>query len=186
MADLPADAVEDAERLTRLAREAIDDAEAAAYRARRDDLLAEHGYACRVREEERGETLVCYPADWLVDGVVDFDRVEDVSDAVEVSLSGPGDAEDWATVEAHNRALVDAVRDAHGDVHGDNAAALADFMGNHYARRIEDATGREVEEFRTEYFPRNAWPTDAQRAALAESIRLVFEAAGEEPPGESP
>jgi len=71
-----------------------------------------------------------------------------------------------------------AVGDAYGDVHGANAAAFADFMSNHYARPVESATDVEIEEFLTEYFPRNAWPTDAQKAVVDESVELVFESAG--------
>ncbi len=55
-------------------------------------------------------------------------------------------------------------------------------MGNHYARRLETAGPRECREFLEEYLPRNAWPTEEQLAAAAESVALAFEAAGAEPP----
>jgi hypothetical protein len=180
--ELPAAVVEEAERLTRLARRASDPDEAAAYRRARADRLAEHGFTARVREDDPGETLVLHPADWVEDGTVRTDRIEDTGRAVEVSLEGPGDPDDWDAVEAHNRALVREVRAAHGEVHGDTAAAFADFMGNHCAKRIEDATAREVEEFLTEYFPRNAWPTDEQTAAATQSLRHLFRAADTDPP----
>ena len=110
MADIPDEVVEDAERLTRLAREAVDDAEAAAYRADRDDRLADHGYVARVRETDASTTLVLYPDDWIDDeGLVRVDDVEDTSRAVEVLLDGTPDDEEWATVEEHNSALVEAV-----------------------------------------------------------------------------
>lgn len=182
MPDLPDDATAEAERLTRLARRAVDEDEAAAYRSRRAALLGEHDYACRVREDDQGETLVCYPTEWVEDGRVQPERVDDTDDAVEVSLSGPGEAEDWDTVEEYNRSLARAVRETHGDVHGDTADAFADYMGNHVARRIDEATARQIEEFRSEYFPRNAWPSDEQREVVPESLRLVFEEADEPPP----
>jgi hypothetical protein len=50
-------------------------------------------------------------------------------------------------------------------------------MSNHYARRVESATEEELAEFRTEYFVRNAWPTDEQHAVLDTSLSLVFDAA---------
>ncbi len=175
MPDLPEPAVEAAERLTRLARAASDPDEAAAYRARRDEALAAHGYAARVREDD--DVLVLYPREWVADGTARTDRMDDLDRAVEVPLSGPGPADDWAAVAEHNDAVAAAVRSAHGDVHGDTARAFADFMSNHYARRVGTATEAEVEEFREEYFPRNAWPSAAQRAAVAKSLSLVFEAA---------
>ena len=174
---LPEEAVAAAERLTRLAREAVDESEADAYRERRDQRLAGYGYTARVREED--ETLVCHPDEWVEDGTVRFDRIEDRSRAVEIPLSGPGDPDDWDALDAANRELVEAVRDAHGPVHGANAAAFADFMGNHCARAITDATAADVEEFRTEYFVRNAWPSDRQRALIDRSIELCL-ALGEE------
>jgi len=63
-----------------------------------------------------------------------------------------------------------------------NARAFADFMGNHYVRRMETAGQRELRDFLTEYYPRNAWPSDEQREAVYESLRLVFEVAEAEVP----
>ncbi|UPV99358.1 rnhA operon protein [Halorussus gelatinilyticus] len=177
--ELSRETVERAERLTRLAHDAVDDAEAEAYREERSELLDPHDFRARVREEDTGETLVLHPDEWLEDGVIRTDRIEDTGRAVEVSLSGPGDPDEWESVEEHNREVAARVRDEYGDVHGDNAAAFADFMGNHYARPVESATTGEVEEFCSEYFPRNAWPTEKQRAAVEESLELVFEVADE-------
>jgi len=177
--ELPASVVERAERLTRLARDAVDDAEADAYREDRADALAEHGFAANVREDDSGATLVLHPDEWVADGTIRPDRVEDTDRAVEVSLSGPGDPDEWDAVDQHNREVVARVRDAHGDVHGDNAAAFADFMGNHYARPVESATDEEVAEFLAEYFPRNAWPSDDQRAVVERSLDYVFDVAAE-------
>ncbi|MHB9288381.1 rnhA operon protein [Halobacteriales archaeon Cl-PHB] len=179
----PEDVVDEAQRLSRLARDVADDAEAAVYREERDALLAEYDYETRIREDDGRAMLVCYPAEWVDDeGTVDMRAVEDVTRGVERPLEGPGSGDDWAAVDEHNRAIVAEVREAHGEVHGDNAAALADFAGNHYAKGIDRLTGDEVEEFREEYFPRNAWPSDEQGATLEESIRLTFEAADEDPP----
>ncbi|MFC4987246.1 DUF7108 family protein [Saliphagus infecundisoli] len=179
--ELPESAVEEAERLTRLARAATDDDERAAYRGHREELLEDHEFTARVREEDTGDVLVVHPAEWHdeAEGVIRTDRIEDLSRAREVRLEGAGSPDDWEDVESENRALVADVREIHGDVHADNAAALADFMGNHYARPMTEATAAELSEFRSEYFVRNAWPTDDQRAVLAESIRLVFETADE-------
>ncbi|WP_435063605.1 DUF7108 family protein [Halobaculum sp. EA56] len=173
--ELPRSTVEAAERLTRLAREAVDDAEADAYRADRADRLDEHGFTARVREDD--DTLVLHPDEWLEDGTVRVDRIEDTDRAVEVSLSGAGDPDDWAAVEEHNAALVEAVAEEHGEPHAANARAFADFMGNHYARPMDSASADEVREFLEEYFPRNAWPSEEQRDAVMASVRYVFEAA---------
>jgi len=179
---LPADVVESAERLTRLARRAVDDAEADAYRADRDARLAEYGFRARVREEADRDVLVCYPAEWMADGTVQLDRIEDRTRAVEVPLGGVGEEREWEAVEAHNQELVERVRERGGDVHAANARAFADFMGNHYVRRVETADERELRDFLTEYYPRNAWPTDEQREAVYESLRLVFEVGEAEVP----
>lgn len=176
---LPETAIERAERLTRHLRNAVDDGERAVYRRERDALLGAHGYDARVRAGETGETLVLYPAEWTDEGTIRTDRIDDTGRAVERPLSGPGSGADWAEIDEHNRAIAARVRERHGEVHGETATAFAEFMSNHYAKPIERATPDEREEFRTEYFPRNAWPTDEQRERLAASVRLTVEAAEE-------
>ncbi|WP_435078302.1 DUF7108 family protein [Halococcus sp. AFM35] len=171
MSELPEEVVDEAERLTRLMRAAVDDNERTAYRERRRELLADHGFTARVREAD--DTLVCHPDEWVVEGDVQLECIEDTGRAVERSLSGAGDPDDWESVAAHNDRVVEAVA-AHGETHGANARAFADFMSNHYARRVESATEREIEEFHTEYFVRNAWPTDEQRDVVETSLSLVF------------
>jgi hypothetical protein len=173
----PEAVIEEAERLTRLAREAVDDDEAAAYRAERADLLATHDYTDRIREESDGDVLVLYPEEWVEDGLVQTDRIEDIDRGIEVSLEGPGDPEEWSDVADHNRAIVEQVREEHGEVHGDNAEAFAEFLSNHYAKPIEGATAAEKETFLAEYFPRNAWPTEEQRVVIEESLSLTFDVA---------
>lgn len=182
--ELPGNVVAEAERLTRLAREAVDDAEAAAYREERADLLADHGFTGRVRDDDPGETLVLHPEEWVepIDGErgdgdrkIRTDRIEDIDRAVEVSLSGPGDPDEWDAVDEHNREVVARVREAHGAAHGENAAAFADFMSNHYAKPVEAATDDEIAEFLTEYYPRNVWPSENQREIVEETVELVLE-----------
>jgi len=182
----PAAVVDEAERLTRLAREATDEDEAAAYREDRDERLSEHDYTARVREDETRDVFVCHPDGWVEDGTIRPDRIEDLDRGIERPLSGPGEGSDWELIEDHNRDLVEAVREDHGDVHAANVSALADFMGNHYARPIESATRAELQEFLEEYYPRNAWPTDEQRAVVKESVCLAFDAADERCPIERP
>lgn len=137
------------------------------------------GSAGSARAGDR-DVLVLHPAEWIEDGTIRVDRVDDLSRAVERPLGG--DPPEWEGVESHNREIATMVERERGEVHGANAHAFADFMGNHYARRVEAATGPEVEEFLEEYFPRNAWPSEAQRATVLESLEHVFGTAGEEPP----
>ncbi|MBP1985808.1 DUF7108 family protein [Halolamina salifodinae] len=185
--DIPAEAVDEAERLTRLARAAErradedNDAEAEAelYRERRADLAAKHDYEDRIRDED--DTLVLYPEEWLADGTVQFDRIEETERAVEVSLSGPGDPEQWQEVADHNDALVDAVAES-APTHEENARAFAAFASNHYAKPAEDLTSEEVREFFEEYYPRNVWPDEADASLVEESVRKLFDAADSEPP----
>ncbi|OYR58287.1 DUF7108 domain-containing protein [Halorubrum halodurans] len=169
--DVPVEVVDEAERLTRLAREATDSAAAAGYRDRRDALVADHGYTPRLREED--DTLVLYPEEWMASGTVQLDRIEDTDRAVEVSLSGPGDPDRYREVAAYNDAVVDAVAERADAVHAETAESLAAFMSNHYVRAIDDATPEMRAEFREEFFPRNGWPTDEQRAALEESLETI-------------
>ncbi|WP_436344317.1 DUF7108 family protein [Natronorubrum sp. FCH18a] len=178
--DLPPEIVDEVERLTRLERTVSDEGEARAHAERREQLLDEHDFTSRIRDDDGDDVLVLHPEEWHDDeeGVIRTDRIDDISRGVEVPLEGTADPDDWDAVEAHNRNLVERVREHHGDVHGDNASLLADFVGNHYAKRIEDLTGAELREFRSEYFVRNAWPSDAQRDAIEESIALVYETAG--------
>ncbi|MFW6384930.1 MAG: DUF7108 family protein [Halodesulfurarchaeum sp.] len=182
MSDLPPDVLEEAKRLTRLARRSRTDA-AVNYRERRDELLAEHDYVARVRDDTEGPTLVCHPADWLDgDGTVRLDRPIDTEEAEEVPLSPRDNRDDWEDVESHNREIVGEVRTEYGPLHGKTASAFADFMGNHYSTRIDEASAAHVEEFRSWYFPRNAWPSPEQVAALDETLEYVFEVAGEPGP----
>ena len=177
MAELPDETIEKATRLTKLARRAADPDEAAAYRTRRAQLLSEHDFTARVREGDSTETLVLHPAEWVEDATIRTDRIEEVDRAIEVQVSGTEEPDDWNRVEEHNRTIARSVRDRHGEVHGDNADAFADFMGNHYAKRVEDATPDERAEFLAEYFVRNAWPSEAQKGSIERSLEYVDRAA---------
>lgn len=148
-----------------------DEAAAAFYRERRDELVTDHDYVPRLREED--DTLVLYPDEWMDDGTVQLDRIETTDRAVEVSLSGPGDAGRYREIAAYNDAVADAVADAHDAVHADTARSFAAFMSNHYVRAVDDATADMRAEFREEYFPRNGWPTDEQLAVVDESLDAI-------------
>lgn len=176
--DVPVAAVDEAERLTRLAREAesaeptpeIEEA-ADQYRERRDALAAEYGYTARIREED--DALVLYPDEWMEEGTVQLDRVEDTDRAVEVSLSGPGDADRYREVAAYNEAVAEEVAEREADVHARTAETFAAFMSNHYVRPVDDATPAMRAEFREEYLVRNGWPTDEQLAVADESLSVI-------------
>ncbi|MFB6177585.1 MAG: rnhA operon protein [Halobaculum sp.] len=180
--ELPHQLVEETRRLTRLARRVGDEQEADAYREGRDERLADHGFTSRLRADD--DTLVLYPEEWIEDGTVQFERVEDTDRAYELTLSGPGDPDEWERVEEHNAELVAAVGEAYGEIHRRNARVFADFMGNHYARRVETATPEEVTEFLEDYYRRNAWLSADARESVEASIRHVFDVAdvGGDPP----
>jgi len=178
---VPEEAVSEAERLTRLAEEAVDDDAAEAYREHRDNLVEEHDFTARVREED--DTLVLYPDEWIEDDTVQLERIEDTDRAIEVSLSGPDHGAEWEAVEAANAAVVDAVEERYGPDHAANVRVFADFMGNHYLKRVTEATRAETEEFLTEYYPRNAWPSKEQESIVAESVELVTDVVDDGVPG---
>lgn len=176
MTDLPTSVLDEATRLTKLARAVPDPDEQRAYLDRRESLLNEYNMIARVREEAEGAVLVCYPQQWVDDdGVVRPGEIEDTDQAIERRLAGRGEQGDFRDAEAHNRRVVEQVDEEWGEPHRANAEAFADFMGNHYARRIETATATEIEEFLAEYYPRNVWPTPEQAALLEESLRYTFE-----------
>ena len=179
--EIPEDVIDEAERLTRLESEAAVDDAAEAYRERRDGLVDEHDFTARVRDED--DTLVLYPEEWVEDGTVQFDRIEDTDRAVEVSLSGPDHGAEWEHVEDENQAIVDAVETEYGPAHAANVRAFADFMGNHYLKTVADATPEEREEFLTEYYPRNAWPSKEQESIVVDSVELVAEVVDDGVPG---
>ncbi|MDZ7747271.1 MAG: rnhA operon protein [Halobacteriales archaeon] len=187
---LPNEICDEAERLTKLAREVEQRGESDApfdgdepmvseadrYRQRRDALLAEHDYVARVRSGDTDAYLVLHPDDWLEDGTVVMERV-DTDESIERQLSGTGDADDWNAVETHNRAIAERIEQEYDERHGYNAHRLADFAGNHYAKPIEQLTPAERGEFLTEYYPRNAFADETQREVVDESVELTVETA---------
>ncbi|MGQ4555831.1 DUF7108 family protein [Halobellus sp. GM3] len=179
--EVPPEVVEEAERLTRLAADAVDPEAEDAYRDYRDDLVGEHDFTARVREDD--DTLVLYPEKWVDGSTVQFDRIEDTDRAVEVSLSGPDHGAEWDDVEAANAAVVEAVENRHGPDHAANVRAFADFMGNHYLKCVAEATRAERAEFLTEYYPRNVWPSKEQESIVAESVDLVTDVVDDGVPG---
>jgi hypothetical protein len=178
--EVPESVVDEAERLTRLARDATDPEERTSYERDRDERLEPYDFVARYRAED--DTLVVHPAEWVVDDAVHPELIVDIDRAIERSLTGAGDEADWGAVEAHNAEVVAAVRESADDRHARNARAFADFMGNHYARKVETASGGEIREFLDEYYPRNAWPTDEEKAVIAQSLEMVFDAADAELP----
>ncbi len=179
MSELPEAVVTAAERLTRLRLRSPDEAEQQRYQKQRAALLSEYGYTARIRSDGSTRTLVCYPQEWLVDGTVRPDRIDDIDRAVERPIAGPGDPDDWETIEQYNQRIVDRVRDIYGDPHHANVAALAAFASDHYAKPIDALSAAERREFREEYYVRNVWPDDQQRAVLADSIAIADEIAAQ-------
>lgn len=178
--DLPPTIRERASRLARTARRADDAERVDTLRERRQALLADHGFTSRVREEDNRAVLVCYPEEWVDGGIVQLDQIESLDRAVEIPLTGAGDPDDWPALAEANREIAERVRARLGDDHGENAAAFATFMNNHRAKHLRESTPEDVEEFLEEYFPRNAWPSAAQRALVEQSVEYTIEEARSE------
>lgn len=135
-------------------------------------LLNEYDYEARVRNSD--DTLVLYPSEWVRDdGIAKLSNIDETERAIEISLSGPNYDADWDVVEEDNAATVATVREEHGDVHAANVRAFADFMGNHYLKRVTEATEEEQAEFLNDYFERNVWATEQQKAVVEESLALL-------------
>lgn len=181
--------IDEAVRLTRLAQRAPESApagtfgeepslsEADRYRRERNELLEEQGFRARLREDDHGLTLVCYPAEWLQQGEVDLAAVEDTGRAVERRIDGTGGSDSWQPVAEHNREVAEAVATRYGEPHARTARSFGRFMASHRVRRVETATAEDILEFVEEFFPRNTWPTDAQRSVVMRSLRLTIAAA---------
>ncbi len=169
---IPEETIEEVTRLTRVARDGTDEVAAAA-RERREALLAKHDYVARERDAD--DTLVCYPDDWIVDGTVEIDRIDDTDRAIERPLLTSN--ADWEPIDARNREVVEQVTDEWGPLHGENVRAFADFCSNHYGVTIAESSDTHTQEFLTEYYPRNAWPSDAQRTVVEKSIRIALDCA---------
>lgn len=183
--ELPPSVINEVLRLTRLARRASEESQPASgsaeargsgpeeYREERDSLLDSYGYRAHVREDDRGATLVCHPAEWLSAGQIDIEAVEDTDRAIERRVEGAGEPATWEPVSTHNDAIADRVEDRYGEPHGATARAFARFMSSHRVRRIGTATADDVLEFVDEFFPRNTWPDERQQAVVMRSLRLT-------------
>ncbi|MDZ7849318.1 MAG: rnhA operon protein [Halodesulfurarchaeum sp.] len=178
MPDLPDSVFETVRAMTRTIRRETH-SDPVAIRERRDTLLDRYGYAARVREDQSDPVLVCYPDHWLADGTFQPEHLESTENAVEGPLYSLPQGDSWAAIEAHNEALAERVAEQFGETHGANAAAFGTYMANHHAARIEAATSVEIEDFLAEYFPRNAWPSGTEAAAVETSLERVFAVAGE-------
>lgn len=175
--EVPKAVVKTATRLTRRIRRDSTEARREALIDRRTALLETYGFRARVREDDLTAVLVLYPEEWRDSEGIHTENISDLTRALEVPLEGPHSPEDWERVDEANRDLVGRIRTKYGDVHGDNADTFADFLGNHYAKSIESTTLTEVEEFYTDYFIRNAWPTRDQREIILESLSHLFDEA---------
>lgn len=143
-------------------------------RKRRAELARQFGFRVRVRRDEAARIVVLYPREWVEGGTVVIDRIDDIDRAIEIPLfTGQSDAK-WEQIEQFNRRVVERVKDQYGGVHGENAATFADFVGNHLAKRISEVTQSEIDEFRSEYFVRNAWPSDRQEQEIERSLELIY------------
>lgn len=177
---IPSQVIQEATRLSRLAYRADTSDhdrsdERTHYTNRRTDLLEQYDYTAHIRDDA-DPTVVFYPTDWVTDGNVDLDNIQDTGNAIERPLTG-GDGDDYDAVAPHNQSLVDTIADAYGEPHASNAAAFATFMNNHRSRRIETATAADITEFLEEYYPRNTWPTDDQRHCICRSLRYTLNTA---------
>lgn len=173
MSEIPEKVLDEVVSLSQKAIQAVDQQEISAYQQRREELLASYDYTCRIRTDNDGEVLVCYPKEWMAGDTINIDEMDDLSQAIERPVFDSPSEGSFSEIEQHNRTIASGIAEAHGPIHGATASAFADFMSNHYTQRIEDATVTEFEEFRTEYFPRNAWPSDMQKCVLDETIRLL-------------
>lgn len=181
MPELPDSVVETARAMTQAARRGTH-AKPSALRSRRDDLLGSYGYSARIRADDEGPVLVCYPDSWLENGVFQPEELESTGNAVERPLfSGPS-ADGWAAIQAHNSELAAKVTREFGDTHGANAEAFGIYMANHHNARVEAATVTELKQFLSRYYPRNVWPSPAQAAVVETSLEKLFAVAGESYP----
>lgn len=174
--ELPLAVREQAIRLARAEHEASE-TERKKLETERDRLLREYGFSSRIREDDEAVVLVCFPETWLSDGTVDRSAITDIDRAIELPIAGGEDQVSWEHVSRRNERIVETVRQQHGEIHGQNAAAFADFMNNHRAKSIGSATDEDITEFLTEYYQRNAWPTAEQKRTIEESIRITRKAA---------
>ncbi|MFB6198554.1 MAG: rnhA operon protein, partial [Halobacteriaceae archaeon] len=173
--DIPPEDVDKIVRLTKLSLRATDPDEAEAYREHRDSIAEDHEYLVRLRD---GDTVICHPEEWLDDeGKIKMNAIDDTDRAIEREFDTGRADESWERIDSHNKDIARRVFEEYGATHGENAKAFADYMSNHVAKRVEDASSTEIDVFLRDYYPRNAWPSDEQRTLVVKSIRHMLEIA---------
>lgn len=177
-AEFAEDAVERIRELTRHIRKADGRETIRDLNRRRERLLTAMGAHLHVRDDAP-PVLVLSPDDWVDDGTVHPDRIDDRSRACEVPLDPEAEPATWEAVMEANMAVAEAVERRHGPDHGANAEALAAYLSNHHLRRIDAATEAELRTFLTEYYPRNVWPTSHQAAIVRASVERAREVAAD-------
>lgn len=171
--ELDESTIERARQLTKRARAISDEDAAQRIRAVRDRLLDRWEYRAREREDDTGVYLILYPTAWLGDGGIDVDAIEDIDRAEEVPLERGDKERTWESIHSNNMSVATAIERKYGPVHGKTARDFGTYLSNHHLLRIEEATANEFEDFRTEYFPRNCWPSEEQAALLERSLAFV-------------
>lgn len=141
---------------------------------RRDRLVRSHGHRARLRLDDM--VLVLYPEEWVEDGEVRFEEVEDVDRALEVELEPE---KEWGEAHSENKELLSEFGERVEDHHVYNARVFTEFLENHYSISVMDARQEHVNEFLEEFYPRNAWPSRQARVCVDESVEMFLEFARE-------
>ena len=117
-------------------------------------LAAENGFVARLRDDE---TLVLYPDDWVVDGKVDLERIDDTDRAYEIPLSEKG--ESWEDVHSYNSDVIEKLSEMEEitETEVSNAEYFVEFVENHYILPVDEVSQKHVREFLEDYYPRNVW-----------------------------
>ncbi|MDY7081762.1 MAG: hypothetical protein SXQ77_04995, partial [Halobacteria archaeon] len=136
----------------------------------RDALAAKHGYRARLRDDD---TLVLYPDDWVEEGEVRVEDIEDTSRAVEVPLEGH---RDWEEARDMNDEILDELKRDTEDFHYENARAFAEFTENHYSMSVKDVRPKHVREFLEDYYVRNTWTSEEAQEKVEASLYVVLDA----------
>ncbi|XGI83882.1 rnhA operon protein [Halorutilales archaeon Cl-col2-1] len=148
------------------------------YEDRLDELAAENGFVARLRDDE---TLVLYPDDWVVDGEVDVERIEDTDRAHEIPLSEKG--ESWEDVHSYNSDVIEELSEMEEvtETEVSNAEYFVEFLENHYILPVDEVSQKHVREFLEDYYPRNVWSSPNEEETVKKSVRKLLEAAGLSP-----
>ena len=134
-----------------------------------DRIVGDAGYRWRMREAD--STMVCVPITWFEDEVIVPERV-DTADAIEIECAPS--AAGYDAVAAANAEVAAAVGAAYGAAHGENAAIIARFMTAHLRRPIASMTEADRVAF-SEFYLRNAWPSDDAKEVIDQSVKITRE-----------